>query len=338
MRDRDRLENELLELRAVADALDGSLRRLACGDIYQQVDAPFPRAFEGMRKDFNRGLASIALNIDEIVARSREIHGESTGLRRGLERAVEDGNRHASALSAGAVSLATVAETCRSQSIHADHISTILHNARLDIDRPRQAAALAERDLQQTGHSLASLKALVKDVQSLLREASLLALNGGISAAHSGTSGETALDTARRLHALTQQVGTTVEAISEAAEQSLQAATAAAGSISQLDREFDALNLYVEAAGSQIRTLGENAERGEALAEAIRTDLTTAGRREDAGEPAPQPPQLHLDAIDRAAAEIARQAGRFRPAPAFTPPLSPTPRPGAGSHLRLVKS
>src|SRR3546814_20718290 len=57
MRDRDRLESELLELRAVAAALDGSLRRLACGDVSQQIGAPFPRAFEGMRQDFIRGPA-----------------------------------------------------------------------------------------------------------------------------------------------------------------------------------------------------------------------------------------------------------------------------------------
>src|SRR3546814_16316251 len=125
-----------------------------------------------MGKDSNRGLASVAISMDDIVGRSRESHGESAGLRHVLERAAEDGNRHATALSGAGASLAAVAETSRSQSVHADHISTILHNARLDIDRPRQAAALAERELQQTGHSLASLKDLVKDVQSLLREAS----------------------------------------------------------------------------------------------------------------------------------------------------------------------
>ena len=100
MRDRDRLESELLELRAVADALDGSLRRLASGDIYQIIDMPFPRPFEGMRKDFNRGLAAVAGSIDEIISRTRELRSEAAELDHSLRHSADDSARRSATVSA----------------------------------------------------------------------------------------------------------------------------------------------------------------------------------------------------------------------------------------------
>jgi methyl-accepting chemotaxis protein len=338
MRDRDRLESELLELRAVADALDGSLRKLAAGDIYQQIDASFPPSFEGMRKDFNRGLASVGMSIDEILSRTRELRSESAELRHGLQQSAKDERRQSAAVSAAVVALSGAVDTSRSQSAHVDHISAILHNARLDMDRPRQAASRAGDEMHRTCHSLVQLKSLVEDVRSVLREAALLALNGGINAAHTGPTGETALDIAKGLHTLTQQVGTTVEAISEAAGHAMDAAASTVGAIGQLDREFDALGLYLETADTQVQALGETTQQQEGVMQTVRAELSSLGRRADAGETAPHPPQFHLDAIDRAAAEIDRQAGRFGPAGISNPPFPPTPKSGTRSHLRLVKT
>lgn len=338
MRDRDRLESELLELRAVADALDGSLRKLAAGDIYQQIDAAFPPGFEGMRKDFNRGLASVGMSIDEIISRTRELRSESAELRHGLQRNARDEGRQSAVVSGVVVALSGAVDASRSQTAHVDHISAILHNARLDMDRPKQAASRAGDDLHRTCHSLVQLKSLVEDVRSVLREAALLALNGGIDAAHTGPTGETALDIAKGLHTLTQKVGTTVEAISEAAGHAMEAATSTVEAVGQLDREFDALGLYLETADIQVQVLGETTQHQEGVMETVRTELFSLGRRADTGKAAPHSPRFHLDAIDRAAAEIDRQAGRFMPAAIPTSPFPPTSKSGTGSHLRLVKS
>ena len=339
MRDRDRLESELLELRAVTDALDGSLRRLASGDIYQIVDVPFPRPFEGMRKDFNRGLAAVAAGIDEIISRTRELRSEAAELDHSLRHSSEDSARQSATVSAAVASLGSAADASRSQSARREHISAILHNARLDLGRPRQAAGDAARDARQTCLSLENLKRLADDLQSVLREASLLALNGGIDAAHAGPPGATALDTAKSLHAMTQKVGTTAVAIAEAADHALGAAGSSARKMAELDREFDALNLYLEAMADQTEALGTNGESLEKEIASIRADLAALSRKPEIAEAEfLHPPQFHLDAIDRAAAEIDRQAGRFMPMRAPYSPLPPSPAPVRRAHLRLVKS
>ncbi|MCB5203919.1 methyl-accepting chemotaxis protein [Neorhizobium sp. T786] len=337
MRDRDRLESELLELRAVADALDSSLRRLATGDIHQNLDAPFPRSLDGMRKDFNRGLASVSTTIDGILSRTRELRAESADLREGLKQIADDEEQRSLVVASTVAGLAGAADASRTQSTHADHISTILHNARLDLDRPKLAAFKVNKDVQQTCQSLAQLKGLVEDAKSMLREASLIALNGGVNAAHEGDPGQEALGHAKSLHTLTQQIGSTVEAISEATDHALGSSVSAAEAADQLSREFDALDLYVEAADSQVQALGEISQRQEAFLNALRTDLASTTRRNTDVETGDTSPGTHLDAIDRAAAEIERQAGRFTPVRVLTPPTSPSP-PGTRSHLRLVKT
>lgn len=338
MRDRDRLESELLELRAVADALDGSLRRLASGDIYQIIDMPFPRPFEGMRKDFNRGLSAVAGSIDEIISRTRELRSEAAELDHSLRHSADDSARRSATVSAAVVALGSAADTSRNQSARREHISTILHNARLDLGRPRQTAGEAAREARQTCRSLENLRRLAEDLQSVLRDASFLALNSGVDAAHSGPSGAGTLDIAKSLHAMTQKVGATATAIAEAADQALGAAGSSARRMEELDREFDALNLYLEAVDTQVDALGANGESLEAEIASIRTDLAALSKTPETGEAASHPPQFHLDAIDRAAAEIDRQAGRFMPVRTLYPPLPPAPAPGRRGHLRLVKS
>ncbi|CAD7041355.1 methyl-accepting chemotaxis protein [Pseudorhizobium endolithicum] len=339
MRDRDRLESELLELRAVADALDGSLRRLASGDIYQNIDVPFPRPFEGMRKDFNRGLDTVARSIDEIISRTRELRSEAAELGDSLRRSGEEGARRSATVSAAVAALGSAAGNSRNQSARCGHISTIVHNARLDLGRPRQAAGEAAREARQACRSLENLKMLAEDLHSVLREASFLALNTGVDAAHAGPSGATTLDMAKGLHAMTQKVGATAVAIAEAADQALGAAGSGARKMEELDREFDALNLYLEAVDSQVGALGESAEGLEASLASTRTDLAALSKKPETAEAeTSHPPQFHLDAIDRAAAEIARQAGRFTPVRTLYPPLPPSPSPGSRGHLRLVKS
>lgn len=338
MRDRDRLENELLELRAVADALDGSLRRFAAGDIYQNMDIAFPRTFDGMRKDFNRGLRSLTASLDEIISRTRELRSESTELRLSLHLKGEEDAARTAAVSAALASLAGVSNATRSQSARAEHVATILHNARLDLDRPRQAATAAGTTTGDAAHSLAQLKALVEDLRPVVREAALLALNSGVNAAQAGPASSDTLGAAKTLHALTQQIGTTLEAIGREADGAIQSVDASKNALDELDREFQAQHLYLEAAGTQTQALGEDARQQERELETIRSELGLTSRRIHDPDRMPHPPLFHLDAIDRAAAEIERQADRFKSAGESYPPITPSPGSGRRSHLKLVKS
>ncbi|MCJ8519591.1 methyl-accepting chemotaxis protein [Pseudorhizobium tarimense] len=339
MQDRDKLESELLELRTVVDALDGSLRRLAMGDVYQQIDHPFPRGYDGLRKDFNRGLASVSATIDAIITRTKNVRLESSELRLTLKQKAEEESERDAALSALVAEAGSIADTARSQAAHVEHVSTILHNARLDMRRPKEAAARSVERTEMTCRSLAHLKRLTDEVKALLREASLLALNGGINAAHTGPEGEEALDAAKSLHSLTRQVGSTIEALGEAADCALADAHAAAEAGTQVTREFDAMDLYTEALDAQIGSLSDSTQQHATDAESIRGGLNELARARRPLDPAQPSPEFQLSNIDRALAVIEHQTSRFTPVRTILPPPpAPTTGTGGRSHLRLVKS
>ena len=338
MRDRDTLENELLELQAVVGAFDGSLRRLAMGDLHQQIAPPLPRSYDGLRKDFNRGMASVSATIDIVLERAREVQQEAADLRRGLKEKADDDASRSATLSGLAGEITASVEAARGQSTHVEHVSAILHNARLDMRRPKEASTQAAEHSQRTCQSLTRLQHLTDQVRALLKETSLLALNGGINAAHSGAEGEEALSMAKNLHALTQQVGATVEALNDAVETATADAAAASAASTQVIREFDALDLYNEAMESQIGTLGDAARSHASAVDAFRSKLVELSRATQAPRDTAPSPDLHLSNIDRAMAEIERQAGRYTPVRVIAPPPGPAPGSGSRSHLRLVKS
>lgn len=338
MQDRDKLEMELLELRTVVDAFDGSLRRLAMGDLHQQIDHSLPRGYDALRKDFNRGLASVSATIDTIVTRSQEVRLDVDNIRQSLKQTTAEESSRGAELTAIAADAGSAADVARSQSSHSEHIATILHNARLDMRRPKQAAANSLERSERACQSLAHLKGLTDEVRSLLREASMLALNGGINAAHTGAEGQEALDAAKNLHALTRQVGSTIEALSEATEAALTDANAACEAGAQVNREFSAIDVYTEALDSQLTTLCDNSRQHAAASEAVRSGLAELARRRPPLQEPQQSPDLHLANIDRAISEMERQTSRYSPVRVFAPPPGPAPGPGARSHLRLVKS
>ena len=338
MQDRDKLEMELLELRTVVDAFDGSLRRLAMGDLHQRIDQPLPRGYDALRKDFNRGLASVSATIDTIVTRSQEVRLDVDSVRHSLRHKAADESSRSSQLAVIAADASSAAEDARRQSSHAQHIATILHNARLDMRRPKEAAAHSLERSERTCQSLAHLKGLTDEVRSLLREASLLALNGGITAAHTGAEGQEALEAAKNLHALTRQVGSTIEALSEATETALADANAAFDAGTQVNGEFAAMDVYTEALDAQLNTLCDDSRQHADAMEAIRSDLVELSRRRAPPEEPQSSPELHLGNIDRAINEMERQTSRHTPVRVFTPPPGPAPGPAKRSHLRLVKS
>lgn len=338
MQDRDKLENELQELRTVVDAFDGSLRRLAMGDLHQQIEQPLPRGYEGMRKDFNRGLASVSATIDTVLTRAREAHMDCGEVRESLKRTTDEQAARASAMTGLAADAGSAAETARSQSAHVEHVAAILHNARLDIRRPKDAAAEAVTAAQRTCQSLAALKTMTEEVRTLLRETALLSLNGGVNAAHAGVDGQEALDIAKNLHALTQQVGSTVETLTEATDAVVAQAKATSNAATQVTREFDAIDVYTEALDSQLTSLGESSRRHAGVVDALRSDLISLVRSKRPADETALPPDIQLGNMERAIADIERQASRYTEVRIVTPPAGPAPSNGRRSHLRLVKT
>ena len=198
IRDRDRNELELQQMRVVVNALDGGLRRFAAGDLGTTLDTLFPAQWEGMRRDFNRGLNTLNGTMDSVVGNARLLREESDSLRKGVKQAAETDAEHTRQLSRTLADVGSLTQRLREQKIRAQHAAAIAQNAQVDIRRPKEAVEtalklIAEMDENQAGPiSVESREALSSATQQIGRELDALCLYLDALTDHLGTLSETA--------------------------------------------------------------------------------------------------------------------------------------------------
>lgn len=178
IRDRDPNELELQHMRVVVNALDSGLRRFAVGDLDATIDTPFPAHFEGMRRDFNRGLRALSGTMDTVVDNARIHRRESDALRKSMTENAGKEADESTRLSKAAADVGTVALGLRQQKALARHAATIAENARLDLHRPKEAVAAALRLVEEIGGDLGGkgVAELSETTQQIGRELKALAL------------------------------------------------------------------------------------------------------------------------------------------------------------------
>ncbi|MGK6312000.1 hypothetical protein [Neorhizobium sp. DT-125] len=138
-------------LRTVVDALDAGLRRFAAGDLNATVDTPFPAQFEGMRRDFNRGVSALNGTLDALVGDVLVLRNESDTLRSAMNENAGKDAEDSDRLSKAAASIGALNQRLREQKTRAQHAATIAYNARLDIRRPKEVVAAALKTIEAIG-------------------------------------------------------------------------------------------------------------------------------------------------------------------------------------------
>ncbi|MBP1846217.1 methyl-accepting chemotaxis protein [Rhizobium petrolearium] len=182
IRDRDPNELELQHMRVVVNALDSGLRRFAVGDLEATIDTPFPAHFEGMRRDFNRGLRALSGTMDSVVDNASLLRHESDSLRKSMTENAGKEADGSTRLSKAVAAAGSVALGLRQQKALAQHAATIAENAKLDIHRPREAIAGALKLIEKIGKepggkaSSGRIEALSEKTEQIGRELDALSL------------------------------------------------------------------------------------------------------------------------------------------------------------------
>lgn len=323
LKDRENIEIEVQNLRSVVNALDAGLRRLATGDLSHAIETPFPRAYEGLRNDFNRSLRMIAGSMDAVAERAGLLRDASHDLRREMEGRADAAAAHASMLSKASAEASELALTAGRQKTQAEHAGAITHNARLDMREPRQACEASLAALGGAEEAALDLTPLVAAIEQIAGEAGKLASKTGNEA------------TGKELRALAEGLSVTAGMIEAAVAKSAQAVTLARDCAARTGREIAAISLYVDALDEHVRDLATGAGIETDAAAALQADLSELARTSRQGNAGEHALRMILDRMDRDIAAIEQQAGRYIPVTVL-PPQPPAPaRPG--SHLRLVK-
>jgi methyl-accepting chemotaxis protein len=143
IRDFDRNETELRDLRSAVDMLDGGLRRFATGDIHNTLDHAFPLRLEGLRRDFNRGLGGMTKAIDSVLDGTQSLRSDAEILREALSNSADAKAARAEKLAKLTSAAAAGTHSAKQQTIASQHVATIAQNARFDMRRPKEAVAAA---------------------------------------------------------------------------------------------------------------------------------------------------------------------------------------------------
>ncbi|KKX30406.1 methyl-accepting chemotaxis protein [Rhizobium sp. LC145] len=324
LKDRENIEIEVQNLRSVVSALDAGLRSLASGDLSHVIETPFPRAYEGLRNDFNRSLRMIAGSMEAVAERSDLLRDASYNLRQELEGRADAAAAQASMLTKAFAEASELALTAGRQKTQAEHAGAIAHNARLDMREPRQACEASLAALGNAEEATLDLTPLVAAIEQTAGEAGKLASKAGNEA------------NGKELRALAEGLAATAGMLSAAVAGSAQAATLARDRAERTGREIAAISLYVDALDEHVRDLATGAVIEADAASALQADLSELARASRQGNAGEHALRMILDRMDREIAAIGQQAGRYIPVTVLTP-QPPTPsRPG--THLRLVKS
>ena len=226
IQDRESIEMELQKLRAVTNALDGGLRRLAMGDIAQRLDMPFPDQFEGMRRDFNRGLSTLGGTIDAIIGNSRLLQAGSLEMRENIALDEETRAMQTAMIAKAVADISSFTQSVRSQKAHLEHAAMIARNARLDMRQPQEAVELATAAANSAQHSASELHPSAEAIDKLAHQA-------GELAAKASRNGEAAV-IAQELQTLSEQMATVASDLAAGIEKAEQHTAAAIEPVEQI--------------------------------------------------------------------------------------------------------
>jgi methyl-accepting chemotaxis protein len=331
-------ENQMLK--DVLSALDGGLRRLAAGDLDVRLSEAFPEEFEGLRGDFNQTVARLAEAFNAIAGHASALHGRGSELQTQARALMTGATNQTMTIAGLAARTSTLLESINRREAEIGHLATIAHAAALDLRKPKDVAAGAEKALRTVVQASAGMESVSDQIVQIALAANVTAMKAKIELAGS-PQGPSAV--AEDICRLALESAEAAKQAAVLARQASHAASEGEASVSRCTRELDAMAIYVQAIQERTAKLDSLADkRGTGLA-ALRSAvimLAKSGR-----EQLEQVEELSRNA-GGVAAEIAaldQQVSRFTPVVTIQPrsvfrPQPPHKPKGPPPHLRLVKS
>ena len=189
----------------VVNDLGIGLRRLADGDLSQDIEEAFPEEYESLRTDFNRTLdtlneivATVVANAGEIRVRSDAISSSSDDLSRRTET-------QAATLEETAAALDQLTSSVKSAASRAAEVEDVVRDARGEAEQSGAVvrdAVSAMAALKQSSDEIGQIIGVIDDIAF---QTNLLALNAGVEAARAGEAGRGFAVVASEVRALAQR-------------------------------------------------------------------------------------------------------------------------------------
>lgn len=185
--------------------LGHGLRRLAAGDLPQQIAAPFVPTMETVRRDFNEAKTKLRASMERLAENAEEIASSSDG----LWLAADDISRHIEqqAAFAGqtAAALHEITNTAAGARLRAEEAGALASRTRDNAELSGEVVRNAIAAMGQVETSSREISNVVGLIDEIAFQTNLLALNAGIEAARTGEAGGGFAVVAQEMRALAQR-------------------------------------------------------------------------------------------------------------------------------------
>lgn len=197
------------------DALAGSLKALAEGDLTQTIEKPFLPAFETLRVDFNgaterlrAAMQTVSQNAGAIAMASQDIQTASDDLARRTEQ-------QASSVEETAAALEEITTTMADSSRRAQEAGELVRNARESAERSGVIVDNAVEAMGRIESSATEIGSIIGVIDEIAFQTNLLALNAGVEAARAGEAGKGFAVVAQEVRELAQRSARAAREIKE---------------------------------------------------------------------------------------------------------------------------
>ncbi|MGB8813387.1 MAG: methyl-accepting chemotaxis protein [Paracoccaceae bacterium] len=189
----------------VVDTLRVGLRKLSNGDLTVRIETPFEGNYEELRQDYNRTVENLSKVMRDVVVNAESIKNEARDISSTADTLSRRTESTAATLEQTAASLDGLTESVRSAAEGAAKADKVVAEARINAHESGTIVVETVEAMDAISRSSARITSIIKVIDDIAFQTSILALNAGVEAARAGDAGRGFAVVASEVRALAQR-------------------------------------------------------------------------------------------------------------------------------------